>query len=62
MRGPDLVRGFVEGMGASGRAVRDAVRALVKDGKLVEFVADDDRKSRAKSYRLPDELPQEEGS
>ena len=54
-RGPDLVRGFVEGSGASERAVRNALRALVADNRLVEFITDEDRKAGAKSYRLPDE-------
>lgn len=59
VRGPDLIRGFVDGMGARERSVRDAVRALVKAGRLVEFIADEDQKAGAKSYRLPDEGPEE---
>ena len=41
--------------GAGDRIVRDRVRQLAKDGLLMEFVAEEDRSKRAKSYRLPDE-------
>jgi len=54
IRGPDLIRGLAEGCGAGERSVRERIRALVKDGSLKEFVADADRATRAKSYRLPD--------
>lgn len=54
IRGPDLVRGLIEGCGAGERSVRERIRALVKDGRLNEFVAEADRATRAKSYRLPD--------
>ncbi len=60
VRGKDLIQGFIEGEGARERPVRDALRALVADGRLVEFIADEDRKAGAKSYRLPDEEPPEE--
>ena len=54
IRGPDLVRGMVEGCGAGERSVRERIRALVKEGRLFEFVAEADRATRAKSYRLAD--------
>ena len=54
IRGPDLVRGLIEGCGAGERSVRERIRALVKDGRLNDFVAEPDRATRAKSYRLPD--------
>ena len=44
------------------KAVRTTLRALVADGRLVEYIADEDRKAGAKSYRLPSEEPAEEGS
>jgi hypothetical protein len=53
IRGPDLVRGLIEGCGAGERSVRERIRALVKEGKLIDFVAEADRITRAKSYRLP---------
>jgi hypothetical protein len=40
---------------------REAIRALVKTGKLIEFIAPVDTKSRAKSYRLADDEGQEIG-
>ena len=54
IRGPDLVRGLVEGCGAGERSVRERIRSLVREGKLIEFVAEADRATRAKSYRLAD--------
>lgn len=54
-RGPELVQGFVEGAGASERWVRERIRALVKDGRIEEYIADLDRRSGAKTYRLPGE-------
>jgi len=54
IRGPDLVRGLVEGCGAGERSVRERIRSLVKEGRLMEFVAEADRATRAKSYMLPD--------
>ena len=55
MRGLELVEGFVHGAGASERTVRTTLRALVRTGKLVEFItAEDMLKRKAKSYRLPD--------
>ncbi len=54
IRGPDLVRGLVEGCGAGERSIRERIRALVKEGRLFEFVAQPDRATRAKSYRLVD--------
>ncbi len=57
-RGTDLIQGFVEGAGAREKSVREAIRALVKDGRLEEFIADEDRKAGAKSYRLPEEDPE----
>jgi hypothetical protein len=54
IRGPDLVRGLVQGCGAGERSVRERIRALGKEGKLIDFVAEADRVTRAKSYRLTD--------
>jgi len=54
IRGPDLVRGLIEGCGAGERSVRERIRSLVKEGRLTEFVAEADRAARAKSYRLAD--------
>jgi hypothetical protein len=54
IRGPDLVNGLIEGCGAGERSVRERIRALVKEGKLLPFVAEADRATRAKSYRLAD--------
>ena len=54
IRGPDLVKGLVEGCGAGERSVRERIRSLVKEGRLMEFVAEADRATRAKSYRLAD--------
>jgi hypothetical protein len=55
MRGLEVVEGFVHGAGASERTVRTTLRALVRTGKLVEFItAEDMLKRKAKSYRLPD--------
>jgi hypothetical protein len=54
IRGPDLIRGLVEGCGAGERSVRERIRVLVKEGRLIDFVAEADRATRAKSYMLPD--------
>jgi hypothetical protein len=53
IRGPDLVRGLIEGCGAGERSVRERIRSLVKEGRLTEFVAEADKATRAKSYTLP---------
>jgi len=55
MRGTELIEGFVHGAGASERTTREAIRALVKVGKLIDFVAPADIRTKAKSYRLPDD-------
>jgi len=55
MRGTDLIRGFVQGAGASDRWVRERVRALVNAGRLIEYVAPADAATHAKTYRLADE-------
>ena len=55
MRGKELIEGFVQGAGAGVSKTREAIRALVKVGKLIEFIAPVDAKSRAKTYRLPDD-------
>lgn len=55
IRGTVLITGFVEGAGASERWVRERVRALTRASRLIEYVAPDDRKTRAKSYRLVNE-------
>lgn len=59
IRGTDLIHGFVEGTGAGERRLRERIRALAKAGQLVEYVAAEDSKVRAKSYRLPDAEQQE---
>ncbi len=59
IKGTDLISGFVDGAGASDRWVRERIRALVKAGRLISFVAPEDRKTNAKSYRLADEEPME---
>ena len=61
MRGKELIKGFVHGAGAGVSKTREAIRALVKTGKLIEFIAPVDTKSRAKSYRLADDEGQEIG-
>ena len=61
MRGKELIEGFVHGAGAGVSKTREAIRALVKTGKLIEFIAPVDTKSRAKSYRLADDEGQEIG-
>jgi len=58
-RGPDLVAGLMEGSGASDRWVRERLRALVKDGSLIQYVAPADSKCRALTYGLPDREPVE---
>jgi hypothetical protein len=55
MRGPDLVRGFVQGAGFGERSTRERVRELVKAGRLIKYVAPEDQRTQASSYRLPDE-------
>lgn len=58
--GPDGIRGTVlvpmvrQATGAGERTVRDRLRDLVKEDHLIEFIADEDRGKRAKSYRVPD--------
>lgn len=59
IKGTDLIPGFVGGAGASDRWVRERIRALVKAGRLISYVAPEDRKTNAKSYRLADEEPME---
>ena len=54
IRGPDLVNGLIEGCGAGERSVRERIRSLVKEGRLVPFIAEADKATRAKSYRLAD--------
>jgi hypothetical protein len=54
IRGPDLVNGLMEGCGAGERSVRERIRSLVKEGRLIPFIAEADKATRAKSYRLPD--------
>lgn len=58
MRGPDFIRGFVDGGGVSDRRLRDRIRKLVKEGRLVEFKAAGERSS-AKSYSLPEDQDEE---
>jgi hypothetical protein len=58
-RGPDLIAAFVEGCGAGQRTMRDTLRAMVKAETLVAYVAPADRKTRAKTYALPDYAPEE---
>lgn len=59
--GPDGVRGstLVEVVRAATQAgertVKDRIRDLVRDNRLLEFIADEDSRSKAKSYRLRDE-------
>ncbi len=55
IRGTELVEIVRGNAGASERTVKDRIRELVKDGRLIEFIADEDRAKRAKSYRLPEE-------
>lgn len=56
--GSDGLRGTVllpivrEATGASERTIRVRIRELVEAGQLVEFIADGDRRTRAKSYRV----------
>lgn len=54
MRGTELFAAVRAATGAGERTVKDRVRELVKDGRLIEFVADEDRRTKAKSYRVPD--------
>ena len=53
IRGTDLIRGFVEGAGVTDRWVRKRIRELVKAGTLEEYIADDDKRAGAKSYKIP---------
>ena len=53
-RGPNLVAGLKEGSGASDRWIRERLRALVKDGSLIQYVAPSDSKCGALTYALPD--------
>jgi hypothetical protein len=55
LRGSALVEVVRQNTGAGERTVKDRVRELVKERRLVEFIADEDRAKRAKSYRLPEE-------
>ena len=59
IKGTELIRGLVEGAGAGERAIRTRLRLLVKDGRLLEYVAPDDKRTRAKSYALPREDTEE---
>ncbi len=52
IRGTELVELLRANTGAGERTVRDRLRQLAKDGQLIEFIADEDRVTRAKSYRL----------
>ncbi len=54
IRGTNLIRGFVEGCDVSERWVRKRIRQLVEDRQLEEYIAADDKRTNAKSYRLPD--------
>ncbi len=54
IRGTELIAGFVQGAGASERWIRQRVRALVTDQKLVEDVPPNEKKG-AKWYRIPDD-------
>lgn len=58
-RGPDLIAAFVQGCGAGQRTMRDTLRVMVKAGALGEYVAPADKKTRAKTYALPDYEPEE---
>jgi DNA-binding Lrp family transcriptional regulator len=49
-----LVAGLKEGSGASDRWIRERLRALVKDGSLIQYVAPSDSKCGALTYALPD--------
>ena len=51
-RGQQLVAVICQATGAGKRTVQERIRALSRDGRLEEFIADEDRKTRAKSYRL----------
>jgi len=55
VRGKELVAAVRAASGAGERTIKDRLRQLVKDDVLVEFIAEDDRRSKAKSYRLPEE-------
>jgi hypothetical protein len=52
-RGTDLITGFVQGAGTSDRWVRERIRGLVKEGKLLEFVPPEEKKG-AKWYKVRD--------
>jgi hypothetical protein len=54
MRGPQLVEVVRSSTGASPRTVKDRLRQLVKDGRVVEYQPPQER-TRAKWYRLPEE-------
>jgi len=60
-RGPDLVMAFVQGCGAGERTIRERLRALVKDSRLIEYVAPADKNIHAKTYALPNTDQVEEG-
>jgi hypothetical protein len=53
IKGTDLIRGLVEGAGASERWVRERLRNLVSSGEVLAYVADP--KTNAKGYALPQE-------
>ncbi|MBI5285361.1 MAG: AAA family ATPase [Chloroflexi bacterium] len=55
LRGSVLVEVVRDSTGAGERTVKDRVRELVKERRLIEFIADEDRAKRAKSYRLSEE-------
>lgn len=52
IRGKELFAQIRAATGASDRTVRARVRDLVDAGQLEDFYAEEDRKTRAKSYRL----------
>lgn len=52
MRGSVLVEAVHQRCGAGARTVKDRIRDLVKAGRLIEFISEEDRRSKAKSYRL----------
>lgn len=52
VRGTELIRGFIQGCGASERWVRERIRSLVDKNELSEFVPPEEKKG-AKWYRHP---------
>jgi hypothetical protein len=53
-RGVDLIQEVAEGGRGAQRLVRNRLRTLVRTRRLEEFIAPEDRRSSAKSYRVPD--------